>query len=380
MPEYDAFTLADVSAAIEAGQPTSLSAAADAFAAVVTALTDLGRGITTRVNDVTSAEAPWEGRAASAFVQLTKSFVERIDAVAGAVRPYESAIDTAAATLTSAQDVLARYKASVATALAGMSAEAATALAPEIDAGARGILAQLAGAYRTATAALRDLTDNTSGEVDPSAGPREDEPPSIDGPLVDPELASGIDPLFSIDTSSLLGDDPLAAGVPGLIPVDLGGGPQLSLGSIDPTTVLAGLDPLPSPSLVLGGSLPSGPLTSPALDTSLTGGGLFAPLFGRSPATHLTTATPPPTSPPAAPPAAGATRPPIFPMSPLGVGPLGGMPRPMAGRIGGAPVRPAEDDEDAERESTIVGDEEWNDDAGLSDAIGRDRPAQTARG
>jgi len=355
MPDY---TLAQVKAAIEPGRPETLTTAGAAFTAAAQALTELSATVSTQVAAFTSGEAAWIGPASAGFIRYTAAFTASVDALAGAVSPYATAVTTAGDALRTAQ--------------ADLAAHEATVPAGETDADpvASQILATLAAAYTTAVSDLAAAPGEEDLGLDPGAEADADPDLSAD-PTLEDDLPTPDEPgLF--DTSGLLAD---------LVSVDLGGGPQLQLGSIDPTSLLAGFEGPPGPSPLLnippGGSGPSGLPGSPAPfvpQTALTGDGRIGPLGGLSPATHLTTAGPPPAA-PGSTPGGGGGRSPFMPLGGLG-GPMGGglVPgRSQRGRAFGVLGRPGDDEEEeTQSRAAAVDAEEWTDGAGLTDAIGRD--------
>lgn len=389
---YDSSTLADVQRAIDPGVPASITAAGGEFATAVDVLTQLATDVQDQVTDVIGGDsAPWSGPAADAFGSVITGFVARINGLAATYGRYQPALNPASAALQTAKDELNTLVAAD-TAARDAGPVQAAAVAEAVNAAARQTLTTLAAAYTTALGALsRDPNREDPDGVEESEGVDDGPEAALAGlDAADPASLDAADPA-GLDPAVLAGIDadlgglgPTAA-LSGLVPVDLGAGPQLALGSLDSTTFLAGLDPLPNPALVLGRGSPA-PLTP--IDTALTGGGLAGPAGiagpgpGLTPASHLTT-TRTPATPPAAPPTPPSTaRPPFLPMMPMGaVGPAGAASSrrtmPLAGAIG----RPTNDEErDQERRTSLVGDEQWDDAAGLDGAIGRERSTRPGLG
>lgn len=363
-PRYAGYNLAQVRAAIEPGLPSSLEGSADVFANVAMNLDTVATAVRGAVDIVIAGPAPgWSGPAADAFAIVADRVIAAIRSVETSLQPYEPALDGAARALTEAKSALAPYAAQA-------QAITDTAVSEQFDAAARKILEDLASAYAAAAGALNPirltlLEEDEQAEV-------VDVGPGLDQPSL--ELLAGVPEPARMLTAVV---------PPGLVPVDLGGGGLLALGATgvdgDPTTLLAGfrgpLDGTPAPTATVPNPLV--PVTSAS---ELRSGLNFAPIGQVSAATHLTTAPKATLGSPAhSAPAANGPHGPIPPLGSTLAGPFGnssrstGMPRAIgAGTLGS-------DDDGEDREPALVGDQVWDDNAGLTDAIGRTRPVQPAQ-
>jgi hypothetical protein len=393
MPRYDGYTLDAVKQAIDPGKPDSLTTTAGQFDAAVEALRTLAEDIGQQASIIVGGEsAAWSGPAAASFALAVDTLVARIAAAATTYAPYQPALAGASTALQNAQTLLGDLVDRAGRLRAAATTARTEALLEQIDERAATVLNDLAAAYTTALATITGDEDQVDDPADSSAeevadGPIEadlagpdglaDETLSLDGLAPDGVSPVGLSPL---DLS------PLDLSPLGLVPAGLGNVDGLSLGSIDPSSHLAGLDPLPSSGLVLGR-----PSVSP-LDTTLTGGAA-----GLLPGAGV---------PPGAVPGGlnGATRglvgaaggaapgagvPPFMPLAPMGGMAPGGRRSTTGRRTNPTPRGPAPvpavigrpDDKDRQqRRSNAVGDEQWDDDAGLRGAIGREQAPQPRRG
>ncbi|MER7415954.1 hypothetical protein ABT346_04060 [Micromonospora peucetia] len=368
MPDYGDYTLTQVQAAIQPGQPATMSEAGRVFAGVLADLRALSTEIPVEVGAVTTGDRAWTGPAAAALVAVVNGLVEFLDRVAQPLEPYGPALAGSGAALSTAQADLAQFSEEVAAYRAQMTAIGVISDDASIDAEARKILVILALAYQEAVLKLHPIP--TSPQDATSVPGQRSEPRPRSGVQL-PQLPA--EPVLSLPDVSPLARAAFLAPGPMSVPT-LG----VHLGFPDPSTLLASYtgpvvtapavsgipvgampEPLPG-SGPLAGNGPSSPVTTMAGSVAVTGraSGPGAGSLGGSVAPQ------------------GLTTGPASLPSTLFAGP--GDRRPGDRSPGFGPVlgRPEEED-DRQPGLPFVGDEDWTDDIGLTGAIGRTPPPRS---
>jgi uncharacterized protein YukE len=160
------FTLADVECALDAGEPTALEAAADAFTRVLDALCKVRADLPAAATSLTDGHGAWTGPAARGFASHADGFVAQIDAAVHALASYPRALTDAARALTTAQERLRQVK---------VDLHPASGPSPgtrPVDIEARKIMSGLAVAYRGVAARLHPLADGARSAEDRGDGHR----------------------------------------------------------------------------------------------------------------------------------------------------------------------------------------------------------------
>ncbi|MGW1060572.1 hypothetical protein [Micromonospora rubida] len=380
MPDYGDYTLTQVQAAIQPGQPATMTEAGRVCAGVLADLRALSTEIPMEVRAVTTGDRAWTGPAAAALVAVVNGLVEFLDRVAQPLEPYGPALAGGGAALSTAQADLAQFSEEVAAYRAQMTAIGVVSDDASVDAEARKILVVLARAYQETVLKLHPIpTSPQDAQTVPGHG-------------AEPRPRSGVYlPQSPVESVLSLPDPSPLARAAFLAPASMGV-PTLGahLSFADPSTLLASYTgpvvTAPTVSGIHGGAMPE-PLAGSG---PLAGGGPLAgngPSAGGGPSAPVTTMAG----------SVGATRRAPGP----GTGSLGGSVAPQGLTAGPAPLpstlfagpgdrRPGDrslrigpvlgrpEDEDERRPGKpLVGDEEWTDDIGLTGAIGRTPPPRS---
>ncbi|MBB5874195.1 hypothetical protein F4553_007629 [Allocatelliglobosispora scoriae] len=361
MPRYSTYTLAAITTALRPATPTSLDSAGADVAAVRSHLLGLELELPAAVRGITTDTGEWEGPAATTFTAVAAEFVTFVGDLADALVRYEPTLVACGTALTTAQSALA----TLVTEAEEYRTRAVTAgLVPDetaIDAEAQRILTDLGDAYLAAFAdlptvpispeevlVLAETNGNTPRDLPPAEVDPDTRLAALTGPVTGVLTPPGVigavtGPGFGVQ-SVLTGPLPVAS---------IYEGPQTVLSSFRGT--LPEL-PLPTgPGSGPGTGVP-GPGT-PNAHVSLASGG-----FGQRPAaTHLTSRRIP---------GLGAE-------TPDGPGIVGDrrFPPPLGRGIGGLGAN-GEEERSPERQTELIGDEDWTDAGGLSEAIGRTPPTE----
>ena len=159
--DYSGWTLDQVVAAINSGEPGSFDTAADAFKTVYANLTTLSTDIPPAVNAVvTPSGGPWSGPAAEAFKQVSTEYVAFINATMQILQPYEGAMRTAAQALRDAQSSIGAWVDAVKTYRTTTIASGGTPDEEAINAVARTYIVALANVYTQVAGQLHPVPEN----------------------------------------------------------------------------------------------------------------------------------------------------------------------------------------------------------------------------
>ncbi|WP_405095603.1 hypothetical protein [Micromonospora sp. NBC_01412] len=371
MPDYGDYTLTQVQAAIQPGQPATMTEAGRVCAGVLADLRALSTEIPMEVRAVTTGDRAWTGPAAAALVAVVNGLVEFLDRVAQPLEPYGPALAGSGAALSTAQADLAQFSEEVAAYRAQMTAIGVVSDDASIDAEARKILVVLARAYQETVLKLHPIpTSPQDAKTVPGHGAEPRPRSGVYLPQSPVESVLSLPDLSPLARAAFLA--PASMGVPTL-------GAHLSFA--DPSTLLASYTgPVVTAPTVSGihvGTMPeplagSGPLAG---NGPSAGGGPSAPVTtmagsvgvnrraSGSGAGNLGGSVAP----------QGLTAGPAPLPSTLFAGPGDRRPGDRSLRIGPVLGRP-EEEGDRQPGLPFVGDEKWTDDIGLTGAIGRTPP------
>src|SRR5215217_5070406 len=107
-------TLEEIQAAVDAGEPETMTTAGTAFDAVSKRLKQLSVDLNKQALDLAGEGKPWVGEGANAFATFTNALATKIGETGLTMEPYKTAMDDSAAGLADAKkkidELVAEYQ------------------------------------------------------------------------------------------------------------------------------------------------------------------------------------------------------------------------------------------------------------------------------